>query len=163
MAAVLARAGPSALFSRTPGASSPGVQEALQNEHRGYLIDDRSSISRKAAGSIQVTMRLGGRKPFVPERNLGPGLKLQSLGKGLRLESLGADVTRHVKRIAHHHLGAAISAHQASQGGKILAPILAHQGEHGLRGEPQFVGDRHPDAAVSDIQTQDPALGDGSR
>jgi len=129
------------------------VKEALQNEHRGYLIDDRTAVCGQAAGSIQVTMRLGGREPFVPERNCGTGLELQGLGYGLRLEGLGADVARHVQRVAHHHLGTAILAHQPGQGAKVLAPVLAHQGEHGLRSEAQFVGDRHPDAAVADIQT----------
>ncbi len=59
LAAVPARAWLAELFFQA-AASSAGVKEALQNEHRGYLIDHRAAISRLAAGRIQVTMGLGG-------------------------------------------------------------------------------------------------------
>ena len=77
---------------RARRASSPRIKEALQDEHRGHLVDHRAPASRQAARRIQMTMRLGGREPFVPKRNPGAGLKLKSLRQGLGLERLRAYV-----------------------------------------------------------------------
>ena len=99
-------------------------------------------------------MGFGGREPFVPQRQLDPGLGLKGVGKVLGLERLGTDVTRHIQRVADHHLGTSILAHQPGQGAKILPPILTHQSEHRLRGEPKLVGDGDADTAIADIEAQ---------
>jgi hypothetical protein len=160
MAAVGSGAGLMKLFSwlrRRPQGSMEGVKEALQNEHRGDLVNHRAAISTLVAGRIQVTMSLGGGEPFVPQRDRNSGLALKILGQALRLEGLRADIARHVQRIAHHHLGAAIFPHDPGQGVHVLSPVLAHDGEDRLRRQPQFVGNRYSDAAVSNIQAQDAA------
>ena len=130
-----------------------GVKKALQDEHGGYLVDHGAPIGWQATGGIQMTMGFGGGEPFIPQRHLHPGMELQRVGEGLRLQRLGTDVARHVQRVAHHDPGTAVSAYQPGEGAEVRAPVLAHQGEDGLGGEPQLVRDGDPDPAITHIKT----------
>src|SRR5580704_16910480 len=136
-------------------ASGAGVKKTLQDEHGGYLVDHGTAIGRHATGGIQMTMSFGGGEPFIPQGDLHSGMELQRVGEVLRLERLRTNVTGHVQGVAHHYLGTAVSAYQPGQGAEVLAPVFAHQGEDGLRGEPQLVGDGNADAPIADVETQD--------
>ena len=102
--------------------SSTGIEEALQNEHRGYLIDDRTAISRLAAGGVQVAMRLGGREPFVPERELvAPVSSCRSWATACALSAWGLTSPDMYSGLPTTTWAAAILAHQPGQGAKVLA------------------------------------------
>jgi hypothetical protein len=62
---------------------APGAEEALQDEHGGYLIDHPAPVAR-AARRIQTTMGFGGREPLIPERDFDPGIPLATGSTGER-------------------------------------------------------------------------------
>jgi hypothetical protein len=145
------------LFSAGSFVCKSGVKETLQDEHCGDLVNHLAPFPRLVAGRIQMPVRFGGREPFVPQGHGNTGFGLQVLGQSLCLERLGADVSRHIQRVPHHHLFAPVFAHQPAQGAEVLTPVLAHQGQHWLGGETEFIRDRDPNPAIAHVQPQNPS------
>ena len=135
-----------------------GVEEALQNQHGSHLIDDLAMAGGGAAGGVEMAMGLGGGEALVPEVDGEGEGSAERFGEGVGFGGLGADVAGHVERIAEDDGGAAEFAEQAAEGFEVLLRVFADQGEDGLRGEAELVGDRDADAAVAEIEAQEAGL-----
>jgi hypothetical protein len=136
-------------------AGAVGVDKALQNQHGSDLVDDFPMTGKGPPGGMQVAMGLGGGEALVPEVDgEGEGLA-ERPGKSVRSGGLGANVAGHIEGIAEDDGGAAVFAQQAAKGFKVLLLIFADQGEDGLGGEAEFVGDGDTDAAGAEIEAQE--------
>jgi hypothetical protein len=128
----------------------------LQDEDGGYLIDDRAVLGSGAAGSVQVAVGLGSGQALVPEVDWQRGFFAKNLCKSLGFGRLGALVAGHVERIAYDDSYALVFAEKALERLQILLSICAHEGENGLRGKAERIGDGYADPPVADIETHDP-------
>jgi hypothetical protein len=147
-----------------------GVEEALQNQHGSHLIDDLAMAGGGSAGGKEVAMSFGRGKALVPQMNGEGKGGVEGLGEGVGFRGLGADVAGHVERIAKDNGGAAEFPEQAAEGFEVLLCVFTNQGEDGLSGETEFVRNRDPNAAVSEVEAQQagfhkvhPSLGTGRR
>ena len=135
-------------------AGAVGVEEALQNQYGSDLIDDLAMTGGGAAGGVQMAVRFGGGKALVPQMHgQGEGF-VEGFGEGVGFRCLGADVAGHVEGIAEDDGGAAEFAQKTAEGFEVLLRIFADQSEDGLSGQTELVGDRVPNAAVSEIEAQ---------
>lgn len=142
--------------------SLAAVEKALEDESGGYLIDDGTMLPAGVAGFVENLVRFAGREALVPQVDGQAGQFGEAGGKRLGLGRLKTGVTCQMKRIADHNCGDIEATGKPGQRAQILARIAAPlQGEHGLGGEPQFVGDGDADAAVADIETEKTGLGGG--
>jgi hypothetical protein len=135
-------------------AGAVGVDKALQNQHGSDLVDNFSMAGKGASGGVQVAMSLGRGEALVPEMDgEGEGLA-KRFGEGVGSGGLGADVTGHIQGIAEDDGGAAVFAEEAAEGFEVLPLVFADQGENGLGGKAELVGDGDADAAASEIEAQ---------
>jgi hypothetical protein len=132
----------------------PGFQKRLQNQHRRHLVDDPFASHRSVSGVIQMPMRLGGRKPLVPEMHRCPKLRPQVLSKRLRLGRLRALVAGHIQRVPHHHLRHPMLAQHPRHRLEVRASPSPMQRKQWLRRIPQRVRDRQSNPPVPDIKPQ---------
>jgi hypothetical protein len=131
-----------------------GVEETLQNQHGSHLIDDLTMAGRGAAGGLKVAVRFGRGEALVPQMHgQGEGFT-KGFGEGVGFRCLGADVAGHVEGIAEDDAGTAKFSEKTGEGFEVLLRIFADQGEDGLSGETQLVGDRDPNAAVPKIEAK---------
>jgi hypothetical protein len=136
-------------------AGAVGVDKALQNQHGSDLVDDFPVAGQGAPGGVQVAVGLGGSEALVPEVDReGEGLA-ERLGESVGSGGLGADVAGHIERIAEDDSGAAVFAQEAPQGFEVLLRVFADQGEDGLSGEAELIGDGDADAAGAEIEAQE--------
>lgn len=99
-------------------------------------------------------MRLSGSEALVPEVDgEGEGFA-ERFGESVGSGGLGADVAGHIEGIAQDDGGAAVFAQEAAEGFKVLLLVFADQGEDGLSGEAELVGDSDADAAGAEIEAQ---------
>ncbi len=132
-----------------------GVQEALEDEYGGHLIDYGTVLGAGAAGGVEMAVRLGGGEALVPQvHGEGEGL-VEGFGKGVGFGRLRADVAGHVEGIAENNGGAVEFAKEAAEGFQVQFEVFADQGEDGLSGEPKFVGNSDADAAVTEIEAEE--------
>jgi hypothetical protein len=129
-----------------------GVQEALQDEDGGNLIDHGAVIRTGTSGSVQVPVGFGGGEALVPEVDRKTSLFAQDAGEFLGLGGLGAQISGHVKRIANNDFGAIVFTDKAGERFEILPAIRADEGEDGLRGQTERVGDGNTNTAISDVE-----------
>jgi hypothetical protein len=136
-------------------AGAVGVDKALQNQHGSHLVDDFPMARQGASGSMQVAVGLGGGKTLVPEVDReGEGLA-EGLGERVGSGGLGADIAGHIEGIAEDNGGAPVFAQEAAQGFEVLLCVFANQGEDGLGGEAELIGDGDADAAGAEIEAQE--------
>jgi hypothetical protein len=131
-----------------------GVDKALQNQHRSHLIDDFPVARKRASGGMQVAVGFGRGEALVPEVDgEGEGFA-ERLGEGVGSGGLGADVAGHIEGIAEDDGRAAVFAEKAAEGFEVLFQVFTDQGEEGLSGEAELVGDGDTDAAGAEIEAQ---------
>ncbi len=116
------------------GGGGTGVEEGLQDEDGGNLVDDSAMAGAREACGVEVAMRFGGGEALVPEVDREAGLPVQVAGKLLSFDSLGAEVAGHVEGIPDHDCLAGIAAGEASEGAEIVPEIGAGEGQDGLGG-----------------------------
>jgi hypothetical protein len=135
-----------------------GVEEVLQNQHCGDLVDDLAMAGKRTSGGVEVTVSLSGREALVPEMDWkGKGFT-KGLGESVGFCCLGAEVAGHIEGVSQDDGRAAKSAKEAAERPEVLFRISADEGEDGLGGETKLVGDSHTDAAVSEIEAQEAGL-----
>jgi hypothetical protein len=78
----------------------------------------------------------------------------ESIGEGQSLEGLGAGGAVGVKGIADEEDFYFVLADEAGDGFEVGAEIGAVEGEEGLRGEAEGVGDGEADALVADVERE---------
>jgi hypothetical protein len=135
-----------------------GIQEALQNQHCGHLIDDvAASGSRCTACGIQVPVGLGGAHAFIPQMNRELRSFVQLCGKGARGLGAGAVVPGEMQWQANNNLGHLMAARQARQGAQVGPCLCAVQRQQRLRGQAQCIRERNANAAFAVVQAKDAA------
>ena len=134
------------------------VEEALQNQYGSHLIDNLAVGGGGASGSLEVAMGFGRGEPLVPEVDGEREGLAEGAGKGAGEGGLGADVAGKMQRIADDDGGAAVFAEETAEGSEVLLRIFADQGEDGLGGEAEFVGDGDTDAAAAEIEAEEAGL-----
>ncbi len=136
-----------------------GVEESLEDEDGSNLVDDFSMRGAGATGGMEMAMGLGGGEPFVPQVEGKLGLLVHEASEVLSLGGLRAEVARHVERIADDDGAAVMATGKAGQGAEVVAAVGANEGEHGLCGKAESIGDGYADAAVPDVQAHEAVRG----
>lgn len=132
-----------------------GVEETLQNQDGSDLIDDLPVAGKGAAGGVKMAVGLGGSQPLVPKVD-GEGERLpERCGKVLGSGGLRAHVAGHIKGMAEDDGRALVFAQEAAEGLEVLFRILALEGEDGLGGQAELVGDSDPDAAAAVVEAEE--------
>jgi hypothetical protein len=135
------------------------VEEALQNENGGYLVDDGTMLGAGASGVEEMPVGFGGGQALVPEVDWQASFVAENLGKGLRLGGLRALISGHVKRIADDDLVAVVFTDEASKGFEVLSAVGAREGEDGLGSQAERIGDGDTDAAISNVEAHESGNG----
>jgi hypothetical protein len=99
----------------------------------------------------------GGGEALVPEVDGDAEFGAEVFGEGLGFGGLGALVAGHVEGVADDGFRCGVLAEDAGDGFEIGAAVGAVQGEEGLRGKAEGVGDGDADAAVADVEADDAA------
>jgi hypothetical protein len=86
---------------------------------------------------------------------------LESVGEGLGFGGLGAGRAVGVQRIADEEDFDFVLADEAGDGFEIGSERGAVEGEAGLRGKAEGVGDGETDAAVADVECEGAGMGHG--
>ncbi len=145
------------------------IQPALQNQHRGDLVDDVFPVAHSTAGGLQMSMRFGRAQALIPQMHRQTEFFPQSIGKllgGLRARTA---VARQMNRPAYDNRRAMVAPQQTPQRTQIISPIGMNDGQQRLRRQPQFVGDGDPNPPLSVIQAENARwrsgfhVGDGNR
>lgn len=111
---------------------------------------------------VEQGVSLVGSKPFVPQVDGQAGGGAQLGRKGLDLLRSWADIPGEMQRKADDDAGDAVAAAEASNGAKGFSgagPGAAVQveGQDGLGGKAQLVGDGDADAPCADVEGQEAA------
>lgn len=131
-----------------------GIEEALQDQYGGNLVDHGAVGGAGAAGGVQMAMSLRGAQALIPQVHREGEAFAKRLREVLGPLGLGTDVAGRVERVAEHDGRAVEPAQQAPQRLQVLAEVFANQGKDGLGGEAEFVGDRDADASRAEIEAE---------
>ena len=131
------------------------VEETLQNQHGGNLIDDGAVFGAWASGGVQVAVGFAGSQALVPEMDREAGFLSQDLGEGLGLGGLRTLVSGHVEGVANDDLYTAIFADEPGERFQVLLTVATNKSEDRLRGEAKGIRNRDAYAAISDVETHE--------
>jgi|SRR5580658_892252 hypothetical protein len=142
------------------GVGAPLVEERLQNQSRGHLIDNPTMLLALVAGRVKDLVGFVGGKPFIPEMDRQI-CKLSELGgKGLRLFGLPASLSVELERVADHDRNDGILPRQSRQRTEIVArAAFALDGHYRLRRQTQLVRNGNTNAPVADVKGEVAGLG----
>lgn len=132
-----------------------GVEEALQNQHGSDLIDDLAVGGKGAPGGVEMAMGFGGGEAFVPEVDGEGEGGTEGIGEGLGLGGERANIAGEMEGVAEDDGGAAIFTEEAAEGAEVLLRAFAVEGEDGLGGDAELVGDGDTDAAGTEIESEE--------
>ena len=129
------------------------LKERLQDQYCGHLIDYAAMLLARMASFVEDLMRFFGCEALVPQVDRQTGQFAEFGGERLRFCGPRALFAREVQRITDDDTGNAVTPREARQGAQVI-PWIAFtlEGQHGLRGEAQLVGDGHADAFRSDVE-----------
>lgn len=131
------------------------IQERLQDEHGGDLVDCILVFLAGAAGFIQDLVGLAGGEALVPHVN-GKTREFAEFGGELpHFFGARAHVPGQMQWVADHDGGDRKTAGQAGNGAEIIAAVAVNfESEDGLGCEAKFVGDGNADAFGADIEAE---------
>ncbi len=139
----------------------PGFEKGLQDEDGGDLVDDIFAADAFGVGrsgvaeGVKVAVGLGGGEALVPEVDGEAELGAEGFGEGLGAGGLGALIAGHVEGVADDGLGdGGVLAEDAGDGLEVVLEAGAVEGEEGLSGVAEFVGEGEADAAVADVEAE---------
>ncbi len=136
------------------------IEKSLQNQGSRYLIDDAAMLPARVAGLIEDLVRLMGGEALVAEVDGQAGEFGELGGEGAGFGGLGAFVAGKMQGKADDEGGCGEAAGEAGERTEVFAAVAAAlEGEHGLGGKAELVGDGHADAAVADVEGQETGLG----
>lgn len=142
-----------------------GVEPALQDEDGGDLVDDILSVARGPADGIEMAVGLGGAEALIPQVNGQIEFGAEGVGKFFRGKGARAAVAGEMNRPSHDNFRAGIASQQTPQRAEIVARIGMDEGEQGLGGEAELVGQGDADAPRTVIEAENAwnGLRDGRR
>jgi hypothetical protein len=140
------------------------IDERLQDEGCGDLVDDAAMVLADVAGLIEYLVGFARGEALVPQVNGQAGERAKLGGECLRFDGLRADVAGEVDGVANNYADDAEAAAEAGERTEIFSGnagcwATPFQGEDWLGGEAEFVGDSDADAAVADVESE--IAGDG--
>jgi hypothetical protein len=135
------------------------VEEGLEDEDGGDLVDDAAVLLAGVAGLIEDLVGFAGGEALVPEVDGKAGERAEFGGKCLIYGGLWTDVTGEVEGVSDDDADDGKAAGETGEGAEVVAGdaaagALALEGEDGLGGEAEFVRDGNADAAVADIEAE---------
>lgn len=131
----------------------------MQDEGRGNLVDDAAVLLAGVAGFVEDLVGFAGSEALVPQVDGQAGEGAKFGGEGLGLGGLGAEVPGEVNGVADDDGDDGETAAEAGNGAEVFSGdaggwATALEGEDGLGGEAELVGDSNPDAAVADVESE---------
>jgi len=112
------------------------------------------------AEGVKVAVGFGGGEALVPEVDGEVQLGAEGFGEGLGASGLGALVAGHVEGVADDGFGdGGVFAQDARDGFEVVAEFGAVQGEEGLGGVAELVGEGEADAAIAYVEAEDAGFG----
>ena len=135
------------------------IQKPLQNQNRGYLVDQGLVLLAAFACGIENFMRGPAGQALVDEIDGQTGQFSQFVSKCTGLDSLGADFAGarfiEVQRVAGYDACAVVSPAEAGERAHVVAGItLTGEREYGLGEEAELIGDGDADAFRADVETE---------
>jgi hypothetical protein len=146
------------LLGSAPGVGG-GVQERLEDQDCGHLIDQQLVLLTALAGGVKNLMRGAAGQALVPQMDRQAGQLAQFCGEGPGLLGLRADLAgftcSEMERVADDDASAAEAAAEPGQGAHVVTRVaLAGERQDRLRREAQLVGDGHTDSLGADVKGQ---------
>ena len=145
-------------------------KEAFEEECGGDLVDDVLAVEAGGmaggaggvAGEIEEGVGVVGGESLV-EKMVGEGgvSVVQGLGEGLGFGGLGAGGAVGVEGVADEEDLDVVLADEAGDGFEVGAEGGAVEGEEGLGGEAERVGDGQTDAAVANVERESAGMRHG--
>lgn len=134
--------------------AAPRVHPALQDQHRGHLVDDLAAPLDGHIGFAQQTVGLGGAQALVPEVDGQLEALAQFFREALHLFGLDPLGSAHAEGIAHDDFSDLVFADHLFQLGEIEALVLPVEGLNTLSGDAQQVRDGQADSLRANVQAQ---------
>jgi hypothetical protein len=135
------------------------VEKPLQDESGRDLVYHLPVLLARVPGFIEDLVSFVGGEPLIAEMDGHAGKFTEFGGEGPGFDGLRAFCPVQMEGISHHDSGHAEAAGQARQRAKVFSPVAATmEGENGLRGESQFIGDGNANAAVTDVESEHAGL-----
>ena len=145
-------------------------KEAFEEQGGGDLVDDVLAVEAGGmaggaggvAGEVEEGVGVVGGETLV-EKMVGEGgvSVVQGLGEGLGFGGLGAGGAVGVERVADEEDFDVVLADEAGDGFEVGAEGGAVEGEEGLGGETERVGDGETDAAVANVERESAGMRHG--
>lgn len=139
-------------------------EEGFEDESCGDLIDEVLAVeaggAAGGAGSVArgveeaVSLERGEALVEEMERECGM-LRMKGLGEGRGFGGLRAGGAVGVERVSDDECGDVVLADETSDRFEVSAQGCAMDGEEGLRGEAERIGDGEADAAIADVERED--------
>ena len=138
-----------------------GFEEGLEDEHGGDLVDDVFAADSFGVGGagvakcVEMAVGLGGGEALVPEVDGEAEFGAEGFGEVLGAGGLGALVAGHVEGVADDGFGdGGVPAEDAGDGFEVVPEAGAVEGEEGLGGVAEFVGEGEADAPVAYVEAE---------
>jgi hypothetical protein len=127
----------------------------LENEHGGHLVDDVFVVLAGAAGFIEELMGFAGGEALVPGVDRQASERAEFGGELLHFLGARAGFAGEMEGVADDNGGDREAAGEAGYRAEIVASVAVDfEGEDGLGGEAEFVGDGHANALGADVETE---------
>jgi len=131
----------------------------LEDEGRGDLVDDTAVLLACVAGLVENLVGFARGKALIPQVDGQAGKRAKLGGEGLRFGGLGAGLAGEVDGVADDDANNAESLGKPGQRAKIFSGDAGRgasslEGQDGLGGEAELVGDSDADAAVADVEAE---------
>lgn len=131
------------------------VEEGLENQSGGNLIDDAAVLLTGMASLVEDAVRLVAGQSLVPKVDGQSGELAELGGEGLVFLRLGAEFAGEVDGIADDQSDDGVAAGQAGEGAQVFTAVAAaFQREDRLGGKAELVADGHADAAIADVEAE---------
>jgi len=114
------------------------------------------------AEGVEMAVGFGGGEALVPKVDGEVEFGAEGVGEGLGAGGLGALVAGHVEGVADDGFGdGGVLAKDARDGFEVVAEFGAVQGEEGLGGVAELVGEGEADAAIAYVEAENAGFGHG--
>ena len=124
----------------------------MQDQDRGHLIDDFLVFLAGVARFVEELMGFARGEALVPEVDAKTSELAQFGGELLRFDGARARFARKLERVAYHDAGNGVAAGKPGDGTQVVAAVAMNfEGENGLGGEAELVGNGNADALCADI------------